>query len=59
MAGGGAARAERVFLIDVVAFDWNCPNFITPRYADDEVESAVAPLKARIAELETKLKTQP
>lgn len=58
-AGTGAARAERVFLIDVVAFDWNCPKFITPRYTADKVELAVAPLKARIAELEAKLKAQP
>jgi hypothetical protein len=52
-------RAERVFLIDVVAFDWNCAKFITPRYTADAVEHAVAPLKARIAELEAKLKAQP
>jgi predicted pyridoxine 5'-phosphate oxidase superfamily flavin-nucleotide-binding protein len=25
------ARIERLFLIDVVAFDWNCPQHITPR----------------------------
>jgi uncharacterized protein len=28
--------AERVFMIDVVAFDWNCPKFITPRYTAAE-----------------------
>lgn len=27
---------ERVFMIDVVAFDWNCPKFITPRYTAAE-----------------------
>lgn len=25
------ARIERLFVIDVVAFDWNCPQHITPR----------------------------
>ncbi|MEO6054614.1 MAG: pyridoxamine 5'-phosphate oxidase family protein [Chthoniobacterales bacterium] len=46
---------ERVILIDVFAFDWNCPQYITPRYTDAEVEQAVAPLKQRITELEAKL----
>lgn len=49
---------ERVFLIDVVSFDWNCPKYITPRYTAAEVEEAVAPLRARIAELEAQLKTK-
>ena len=48
---------ERVYLIDVVSFDWNCPKYITPRYTAEEVAEAVAPLRARIAELEAQLKT--
>jgi predicted pyridoxine 5'-phosphate oxidase superfamily flavin-nucleotide-binding protein len=47
---------ERIFLIDVVSYDWNCPKHITPRYTVAEVEEAVAPLRARIAELEKQLK---
>jgi predicted pyridoxine 5'-phosphate oxidase superfamily flavin-nucleotide-binding protein len=47
---------ERLFFIDVVSFDWNCPKYITPRYTAEEVQEVVAPLKARIAELEAKLK---
>ena len=43
---------ERLFFIQVVAFDWNCPKYITPRYTAAEVEQLVAPLKQRIAELE-------
>ncbi len=46
---------ERVFLIEVVSFDWNCPKYITPRYTAAEVEDAIAPLKARIAQLEAQL----
>jgi predicted pyridoxine 5'-phosphate oxidase superfamily flavin-nucleotide-binding protein len=49
---------ERVFLIDVISYDWNCPKYITPRYTAAEVEEAVAPLRARIAELEAQLKTK-
>jgi predicted pyridoxine 5'-phosphate oxidase superfamily flavin-nucleotide-binding protein len=47
---------ERLFLIDVVSFDWNCPKYITPRYTVEEIKQIVAPLQARIAELEAKLK---
>ncbi len=49
---------ERLFFIDVLSFDWNCPKYITPRYTTAEVEAAVAPLKQRIAELEAQLKTK-
>jgi uncharacterized protein len=49
---------ERVYLIDVVSFDWNCPKYITPRYTAAEVENAVAPLRQRIAELEAQLKIE-
>ena len=49
---------ERLFFIDVVSFDWNCPKYITPRFTATEVEAAVAPLKQRIAKLEAELKAQ-
>ena len=45
-------KVERLFLIQVVSFDWNCPQYITPRYTEAEVQVAVAPLRQRIAELE-------
>ena len=32
------ARLERVVFIDVVAFDWNCPQHITRRYTESEFE---------------------
>jgi uncharacterized protein len=31
------ARVERIFVIDVVGFDWNCSQYITPRYSADEL----------------------
>ncbi len=49
---------ERLFFIEVISFDWNCPKYITPRYTAAEVEAAVEPLKQRIAELEAQLKTK-
>jgi len=47
---------ERVVLIEVVSFDGNCPKYITPRYTAAEVEKVIAPLKARIAQLEAQLR---
>jgi uncharacterized protein len=47
---------ERFFIIDVVAYDWNCSKYITPRYTAEEVAHAIAPLKERIAGLEAQLK---
>lgn len=46
---------ERAVLVDVVATDWNCRQHITRRFTADEVRAAVAPLQARIAELESRL----
>lgn len=51
-------KVERLFFIDVVSFDWNCPKYITPRYTAVEVEEAVAPLQQRIAELEAELRAK-
>ena len=46
------ARAERIFRLRLQAFDWNCPQHITPRYTEREVEQAVTPLRERLAQLE-------
>jgi predicted pyridoxine 5'-phosphate oxidase superfamily flavin-nucleotide-binding protein len=49
------ARVERVVVIEIDAFDWNCPQHITPRLTEDEVRAVVAPLRERIAALEAEL----
>ncbi len=49
------AAVERAIVFTVEAFDWNCPQHITPRYTMAEIEPAVAALRSRIAELEAKL----
>jgi len=48
-------KVERLFLIQVVSYDWNCSQYITPRFTGAEVETYTAPLKARIAQLEAQL----
>jgi predicted pyridoxine 5'-phosphate oxidase superfamily flavin-nucleotide-binding protein len=44
---------ERSFLLHLEAFDWNCPQHITPRFTEIEIAAASAPLHARLAELES------
>jgi hypothetical protein len=51
------SKAERVVLIDVISYDWNCPSHITPRYSVEEVQALVQPLKARITALEAERRT--
>ncbi len=36
---GYDAVVERIFRLEVVAFDWNCPQHITPRYTLEEIEA--------------------
>jgi len=43
---------ERAVVITIEAMDWNCPQHITPRYTEAEVQVAVKPLQDRIKELE-------
>jgi len=50
-----AARIERFFLIDVDSYDWNCSQYITPRFTAEQVTTALDPLKSRIAELEDEI----
>jgi hypothetical protein len=43
------ARVERAVIITVQAYDWNCPQHITPRFTAEEVDAAAAPLFADLA----------
>jgi len=49
---GYMAKVERAMLLHLEAFDWNCPQHITPRFTQIEIAQAVAPLHERIAALE-------
>ena len=50
--GDTASVVERAVIITVSAFDWNCPQHITPRYTIDEIGDAAGPLHSRISRLE-------
>lgn len=57
-APGGSAEPKavgRLFAIDVVSYDWNCPKYITPRHDAAEVNEMAGGLRARIRELEAEL----
>jgi len=53
---GYRAKPERAFLLHVEAFDWNCPQHITPRFTQQEIETALSPVRMRIAQLEAENK---
>jgi hypothetical protein len=46
------AAIERVFVIRVDAFDWNCPLHITPRFTTEELQDALAPSEQQLRQLE-------
>jgi len=37
---GYRGKVERIFILEVAAWDWNCPQHITPRYTLAELEAA-------------------
>lgn len=59
MSTEGQGKVERVVTVRITAFDWNCPQFITPRFDTEELTTLVGPeitrLENRIAELEAEL----
>jgi len=48
--------AERTVVIHVEAFDWNCPQHITPRYTQEELVKLLEPMRRRLEELEAENK---
>ena len=46
------AAVERVFVIHLDAFDWNCPQHITPRYTAEEIQDAIAPVEQQLQQLQ-------
>ena len=51
---GGAYDAviERVFVIHVDAFDWNCTQHITPRFTEEQIRESLTPIEKRMKALE-------
>jgi uncharacterized protein len=45
------AKVERAVIVHVEAFDWNCPQHITPRFTAAEIEPTVAALRSEVEAL--------
>lgn len=52
---GYSAKVERGLVFELEAFDWNCPQHITERYALDDVKEVTERFQNRIAELEAEV----
>ena len=48
-------RPERMMVFHIEAYDWNCPQHITPRYTVEELEQAFSPQQKYIATLEQEI----
>lgn len=49
-------RPERIMVLHIEAYDWNCPQHITPRYSVEEIEEAFAGQREQIRELKAEIK---
>ena len=45
-------RPERMMVFEIQAYDWNCPQHITPRYSTEEIEQALLPQKKYISDFQ-------
>ena len=55
------AVPERAFVIDVIGWEWNCSQHITPRFTEAEISAAIQPMAAELNQLRaenTALRTQ-
>jgi predicted pyridoxine 5'-phosphate oxidase superfamily flavin-nucleotide-binding protein len=50
---GYKGRLERALLLHLDAFDWNCPQHITPRFTEAELTDILAPVRQRLEALES------
>jgi predicted pyridoxine 5'-phosphate oxidase superfamily flavin-nucleotide-binding protein len=48
-------RPERMIVLNVKAYDWNCPQHITPRYSMEEIEEAFSSQVNYIKKLEEEI----
>lgn len=51
MPDGYRAVPERAFLIDVIGWEWNCSQHITPRFTEAEISAAIQPMTAELNQL--------
>jgi len=49
-------RPERMMVLNIEAYDWNCPQHITPRYTVADIEEAFASQRDQITQLQSEVK---
>ncbi len=49
---GYDAVVERVFVLHVDAFDWNCQQHITPRFTEEQIRGVLAPIEEQMKALQ-------
>jgi len=58
LACDGQGRVQRVMTIRIAAWDWNCPQFITPRFDTTEMTALVGPELSRLEQENAALKAE-
>ncbi len=49
------AKIERAIKFNIEGFDWNCPQHITPRYTETDIDAVTNLMGHRIAEIEAEV----
>jgi len=49
-------KPERMMVFHIKAYDWNCPQHITPKYSVEEIQELMKPQKQYIDKLEDQIK---
>ena len=49
------ATPERAFFVDVIGWEWNCSQHITPRFTEAEISAAVRPMASEINQLRAEI----
>ena len=49
-------KPERMVVLNIEAYDWNCPQHITPRYTVADIEEAFSAHRNQISQLEAEVK---
>lgn len=52
---GYRAKPERIFVLHLEAFAWNCSQHIVHRFTEQEIGAALAPVREHIAQLEAEI----
>jgi predicted pyridoxine 5'-phosphate oxidase superfamily flavin-nucleotide-binding protein len=55
MPQGYRATGERAYVVDVVGYDWNCPQHITPRFTEAQIAASIQPFAQEIVQLRAEI----